>query len=241
MNLSEPVRAALIGATVTVVMSLLQLFVNARRQAVERAAGKPASRKPGNWLAIFALMLACTVGGYAFSEYQGFRQRSDERLLREELQQRVRDIGAMAVRLEKAALQPGTQDHAEARLAYERRRGLEGVAAVVDLPACSPVQADAEGGLPTCADDRAAHASVCAVVPAGATVGPIEFFIRRADVQGAWAANRVQAEQEVEGAHFTGAHVERPAEAGTKEVCATLAHRGAGQARSARILVRYAP
>lgn len=241
MNLSEPVRAALIGATVTVVMSLLQLFVNSRRQAAERAAGKPASRKPGNWLAIFALMLACTVGGYAFSEYQDFRDRSDERALREEMQQRLRDIGAMAVRLEKAALQPAMGNDTEARLAVERRRGLEGVAAVVDLPACGPGQPGPEGSPPTCAEERAAHTVVCAVVPASATVGPVEFFIRRADVEGTWAANRVQADQEVEGARFTGGHVERPAEAGTKEICATLAHRGTSQVRSARLLVRYTP
>ena len=56
MNLSDPVMAALIGATATFITALIQLMINARRQAVERAAGKPASRKTGNWLAIFALM-----------------------------------------------------------------------------------------------------------------------------------------------------------------------------------------
>jgi hypothetical protein len=132
MTLSEPVRAALIGATVTVAMSLLQLTVNARRQAAERAAGKPASRKPGNWLAVFALMLACAVGGYAYSEYQGFRDRNDERQLRQEMQERLRDIGAMAVRLEKVNLQSVPVPEAAVRLDIERKRGAEGVAAVVN-------------------------------------------------------------------------------------------------------------
>ena len=54
MNLSDPVMAALIGASATFATAMVQLLGNARRQAAERAAGKPVSRKSGNWLAILA-------------------------------------------------------------------------------------------------------------------------------------------------------------------------------------------
>ena len=81
MNMSDPVMAAMIGAGATFATALFQLLVNARRQAAERAAGKPASRKSGNWLAIFALMLAAAVGGYAFAQYQMFRGRDDDKVL----------------------------------------------------------------------------------------------------------------------------------------------------------------
>ena len=40
--------AALIGATATFITAMFQLLINARRQAAERAAGKPVSRKSGN-------------------------------------------------------------------------------------------------------------------------------------------------------------------------------------------------
>src|SRR5258708_9657433 len=99
MNFSDPVMAALIGASATFATALFQLLVNARRQAAERAAGKPATRKTGNWLAIFALMLAAAVGGYAFAEYQTFRDRGDDNALRQGMQSQLRDIGEAAERL----------------------------------------------------------------------------------------------------------------------------------------------
>lgn len=92
MNMSDPVMAALIGASATLATALFQLLVNARRQAAERAAGKPVSRKSGNWLAILALMLAAAVGGYALAEFQTFQIREDDRGLRQEMQTRLREI-----------------------------------------------------------------------------------------------------------------------------------------------------
>jgi hypothetical protein len=235
MTLSEPVRAALIGATVTIAMSLLQLTVNARRQAAERAAGKPASRKPGNWLAVFALMLACAVGGYAYSEYQGFRDRNDERQLRQEMQDRLRDIGAMAVRLEKVNLQSVPVAEAAVRLDIERKRGAEGVAAVVNVPACRAA------GPAGCAESEAARTTVCAVVPAAVVVSEVQLFVRADDAGGPWGPARVGAGQDAGGARFVDAWFERSGDADAKEVCMNLAHWSAEKGRSARILVRYTP
>jgi hypothetical protein len=97
MNLSDPVMAALIGAGATFATAIFQLTSNARRQAAERAAGKPASRKSGSWLAIFALVLASLVTGYALSEYQTYSGRQDEKLLRAEMLLRLREISAVAI------------------------------------------------------------------------------------------------------------------------------------------------
>src|SRR3954468_14099238 len=137
MNLSDPVMAALIGASATFATALFQLLANARRQAAERAAGKPASRKSGTWLSIFGLMLAAAVGGYAFSEYQSFRDRDDEKRLRQEMQMSLRDIGNAAVRLGRVVLQTSDGGKMYAILTAERRTAVEGVAAVVNLPACT--------------------------------------------------------------------------------------------------------
>jgi len=137
MNMSDPVMAALIGAGATLATALFQLLVNARRQAAERAAGKPASRKSGNWLAIFALMLAAAVGGYAFAQYQIFRGREDgQGAATGNAKRGLRDIGDAAVRLERAGLQKNDQSGFDARLDAERRRGAEGVVAVIGLPPC---------------------------------------------------------------------------------------------------------
>ena len=40
MNLSDPVMAALIGATATFITAMFQLLINARRQAAERAGSQ---------------------------------------------------------------------------------------------------------------------------------------------------------------------------------------------------------
>lgn len=238
MTLSEPVRAALIGATVTIIVSLVQLAVNARRQAAERAAGKPASKKTGNWLATFALMLASAVGGYAFSEYQTFRDRADNRILREEMQMRLKDIGAVAARLERVGMQSSGAIEIDMQLAAERKRGAEGVAAVINLPACrgprvGPSQSAA------CTEVDAQRTTICSVVPSAAVVNDVQLFLRAEDSQQPWSEAKVQAEQDAGGAKFVDSFFERGREGDTKEICMNLASWGSDKGRSARILVRY--
>jgi hypothetical protein len=239
MTLSEPVRAALIGATVTIVVSLIQLTVNARRQAAERAAGKPASKKTGNWLATFALMLASAVGGYAFSEYQTFRDRADNRLLREEMQLRLKDIGAVAARLERVGMQSSGAVEVDMQLAAERRRGAEGSAAVINLPACAGVPAGLSQPAAACTESTAQRSTICSVVPAAAVVNDVQLFLRPEDSQQSWAEAKVQAGQDAGGAKFLDSFYERGREGDTKEVCINVASWGSDKGRSARILVRY--
>ena len=238
MNLSEPVMAALIGASATFAAALFQLLVNARRQAAERTAGRPASRKTGNWLAIFALMLAAAVGGYAFAEYQIFRGREDDKVLRQEMQTRLRDIGDAAVRLERAGLQKNDQSGADARLDTERRRGAEGVAAVIGLPPCVHIQSASESSA-GCNEGNALHVSVCAIIPAMAVVTEVQVFTRLEDSQQPWLEARVQSGQDAGAAKFVDAFYER-IQADGKEVCQRFAHWNSQKARLARILVKYA-
>lgn len=239
MTLSEPVRAALIGATVTIVVSLLQLAVNARRQAAERAAGKPASRKTGNWLATFALMLASAVAGYAFSEYQQFRDRADNRLLREEMQMRLKDIGAVAARLERAGVQGGGVAEAELRLAAERQRGVEGVAAVINLPACRGAPAAMGQAATGCTPASAPRSTLCSIVPVSAIVTGVQLYLRPEASRQPWAEAMVQSGEEVGGAMFVEDFFERGREGDTKEVCMEVVNWSGDAGRSARIVVKY--
>jgi hypothetical protein len=219
---------------------LIQLTVNARRQAVERAAGKPASKKTGNWLATFALMLASAVGGYAFSEYQNFRDRADNRMLREEMQLRLKDIGAVAARLERIGVQSGGAVEADVQPIAERRRGAEGVAAVINLPACRVTQTGPAQSNAACTESDAQRTILCAVVPAAAIISDVQLFIRAEDARHPWAEARVQAGQDAGGAKFLDNFFERGREGDTKEICMNLASWTSDNGRSARILVRYA-
>ena len=240
MDFSEPVVAALIAASATIVSALVQLRVAARKQAAERAAGRPPT-KTNRWIAIVGLMLASVVGGYALSEYRSFSQRDDDRMLRDEMHSRLKDIGAMAVRIEKANLQMGPQTEAEIRLAIERKRGLEGVAAVVNVPACRASQAGLAASPAGCAESDAPRTAVCAVVPPPAVVTEVQMFIRAEDAAGSWSGARVEAGQDAGGARFVDSHFERAREADGKEICMNLAHWAADKGRSARVLVRYTP
>jgi len=238
MEFSEPVVAAIIAATATIVSALVQLRVAARKQAAERAAGRPPT-KTNRWIAIVGLMLASAVGGYAFSEYRSFSQRDDDRMLRDEMHSRLKDIGAMAVRIEKANLQTAPQSEADMRLAVERKRGLEGVAAVVNVPTCrasQPGMAASPGG---CGEADAPRTAVCAVVPLVAVVTEVQVFIRAEDAAGSWSGSKVESGQDAGGARFVDSHFERSREADGKEVCMNVAHWAADKGRSARILVRY--
>ena len=238
MNLSDPVMAALIGASATFATALFQLMINARRQAAERAAGKPVTRKSGNWLAVFALMLAAAVGGYALAEYQIFRDRAGDKVLRQEMQTRLRDIGDAALRLERAGSQRSDQTEADARIAAERRRGAEGVAAVIGLPPCVNSQS-ASGSSAGCSEANALHASVCASIPATAVVTEVQVFTRMEDSLQPWAEARVQPGQDAGAAKFVDAFYERTL-ADAKEVCQRFVHWNSQKARLARVVVKYA-
>jgi len=237
MNLSDPVMAALIGASATFATALFQLLANARRQAAERAAGKPASRKSGTWLAIFGLMLAAAVGGYAFSEYQSFRDRDDEKRLRQEMQMSLRDIGNAAVRLERAGLQRSDQGDLDAMLTAERRRGMEGVAALIEVPACASAQSGTETSA-TCTEARAIQVAVCASIPLSAIVIDVQVFTRAADATQSWAESKVQPGQDAGSAKFVDTFYER-AQGEAKEVCQRFMHWNSQKPRLARILVKY--
>ena len=71
MNFSDPVLAAMIGASATMVTALIQLRLSWRKELKERERGQPISRKSrrGPVLFVFALMIASGVGGFAGSQY----------------------------------------------------------------------------------------------------------------------------------------------------------------------------
>lgn len=233
MNLSDPVMAALIGAGATFAAALFQLTSNARRQAAERAVGKPITRRAGSWFTVAVLLLAALVGGYALAEYQGFQNRGDDKALRQEMQTRLRELSDVATRLERAALQNSDQPD------VERRRGIEGVAAVIGLPACSSGP-PGPGPNTACNEGTALRASVCAIIPAASVVTEVQVFTRMEDSTQPWSEARVQLGQDAGAARFVDAFSER-VQAEGKEVCQRFIHWNSQKPRLARILVKYTP
>jgi hypothetical protein len=143
------------------------------------------------------------------------------------------------VRLERAGLEKNGQSEADARLAAERRRGAEGVAAIISVPPCRAPKAGLAQAPAACAETEALRTSLCAVVPAAAVVTEVQVFTRLEDAQHPWDEVRVQVGQDAGAARFVDAYFERAQGNNSKEVCQHFAHWNSQKGRNARILVKY--
>ena len=128
---------------------------------------------------------------------------------------------------------------ADMQLVAERKRGAEGVAAVINLPACRGPQVGLSQSAAACTESDAQRTTICSVVPSAAVVNDVQLFLRTEDSKQSWGEAMVQAGQDAGGAKFVDSFFERGREGDTKEICMNLASWGSDKGRSARILVRY--
>jgi hypothetical protein len=236
VGFSETVLAAMIGATATVGTAIFQLIMHWRKQSGDRRASSKGGLRSLLWMV--ALMLASGVGGFAYSEYLNQAQRDDTHELRKELQQQLATLASATAKLEQVRLNAQSVVDAQTRQAEERRRGVEGVEGLVQLPACKG-RAASGGERPACAESDAQRVAVCAVVPVSAQVTEVQLFTRQDDSQQGWGESRVEASQDAGKARFVDAPFERAHNDSSKEVCFNFAHWSADKGRAARILVRY--
>jgi len=241
MSLSDPVMAALIGASATVLAALVQLRLSWRNELKERERGQPITKKTrrGPVIVVFALMIAAAVGGFALSEYFMSLRDGDRDTLRTELQSKLSEISASAARLERARLAERDQVEFGMLRAEALRRGEEGVAASALVGPCKAESAVASGSRPACSEQSAVQVAVCARVPASATVKEVLLYTRFDDTQQPWADSRVQPGQDAGGARFVEKVFERPDGDAAKQVCQGFVNWSGEKARIARILVRY--
>ena len=90
-----------------------------------------------------------------------------------------------------------------------------------------------------CSETEATPVTLCAALPAQATVLAVELFSRPAEASGDWSASRQAAGQEVEKARFSDRPVETADGGRAKQICHTFVHWGSDRPRAARMLVRY--
>lgn len=233
-HLSEPLLAAMIGATATVVTALVQLRLSWRKELKERERAQPITKKSrrGPVIAVLALMIAAVVGGFALSQYFVSLREGDRDALRSDLQSKLSEINATALRLEQARLNERRQIETEVQRTDASRLGEEGAAASAVVGPCKPETKQ------ECAEQSALRITICASVPAAATVKEVQLYIRADDKQ-PWAEARVQPGQEAGQARFSDKFSERPEE-GSKQVCQGFANWSHEKSRLARIVVKYA-
>ena len=239
MNLPDSIMAALIAAGATVLAALVQLRISWRREMRERERGQPITKKTrrGPVSIVFLLMIAAAVGGFALSQYFVSLREVDRDELRADLQSKLSEINATAVRLEQARLTERDQIESGVRRADAVRLGEEGVAAAVMVGPCTSVSPDKQD----CTEKSAVRVAVCAKVPASASVKEVLLYTRFEDSQAPWADARVQAGQDAGQARFVEKPLERPDGDGSKQVCQTFVNWNRDKSRFARMVVKYTP
>jgi hypothetical protein len=239
-HVSDSVLAALIGAGATMLGALIQLRLSWRKEMKERERGQPITRKSrrGPVLVVFALMIAAAVGGFALSQYLISLREGDRDALRADLQSKLSEINATANRLEQTRLNERQQIEAEARRSDAAHQGDEGAAASVVVGPCKPE--GVPGDRRECTEQSAMRVSLCARVPAAATVKEVQLYTRLDDSK-AWADSRVQPGQDAGQARFAEKTAERPDADSARQVCADFVNWSGEKSRQARILVKYAP
>ena len=97
-NLDSNLVAAALTAVGTVIGALIQLRIAWRREVSDRARGVPVTRKSrrGPVLAVFLLLVAAGLGGFALSEYLVGQSARESAKMRGELHAQVAQISAAA-------------------------------------------------------------------------------------------------------------------------------------------------
>jgi hypothetical protein len=238
-SLSEPITAAMIGALATVAGALVQLRISWRREMRERERGQPITKKTrrGPVIVVFALLAAAAVGGFALSQYFVSLREGDRDSLRADLQSKLSEINATAARLEQARMNERKQVETEVQRADASRLGEEGSVASVVVGPCRPE--GVPGARQACTEQSALRVTVCATVPAAATVKEVQLYIASETSKQPWQESRVQPGQEAGEARFAEKFSERP-DGTAKQVCQRFANWSSEKSRIARILVKYA-
>jgi hypothetical protein len=239
-HLSEPLVAAMIGALATVATALIQLRISWRKEIRERERGQPITKKSrrGPVVVVFVLVVAGAVGGFALSQYFLSLREGDRDALRADLQSKLSEINATALRLAEARMNERKQIETEVQRADASRLGEEGAAASVVVGPCKPE--GVPGAREECTERSALRVTLCARVPAAATVKEVQLYIRSDDPKQPWSEARVQPGQEVGQSRFAEKFSERSEDSAAKQVCQGFSNWSHEKSRFARIVVKYA-
>ena len=249
--MSDTVLAAIITATATVAISLLQLRFSLTKDGGARVQASGSRRKGrGPFAILFIIILASAVGGFALSQWLTENERVSQSLLQHELQDKVDQITRTANQLE----QTRAGARAEIEASVLRKIGSDGVVVMTTVGPCRPslvvsppgaatppgVTAEtAQPAAPSCTESEASPVTLCATIPANATITEVELYARTAQSDTPWSTNRVIAGQENGQSRFAEKYVEEPESADTKQVCQSFAQWSTEHARTARMVVRY--
>jgi hypothetical protein len=251
--MSDGVLAAIIAAAATVFAALVQLKFSFAREVAARARAPNARNKSRLPQLVIAVMLVgAGVGGFALSQWVAEHRRAAQEIVTAELRARIDEMSRTESHL------AGAYNDIESSVL--RNIGLQGVVVMASVPPCKPTPtpfatlalsestADASdtpvaqaAGTPSsaCTEADASPVTLCATIPAAATVNDVELYVRAADTDAPWTASRVMAGQEADQARFAEQPVELADNATAKQVCERFVQWSTEHGRVARVVVRY--
>ena len=249
--MSDSVLAAIITATATVCMSLLNLRFSLGRDGgsrVQTAGGKRKGRSP--FALLFIIIVASAVAGFALSQWLTEGERVTQSLRERELQDSVERITRTANQLEQT--RAGVR--AEIEESVLRKIGSDGVVVMATVAPCRPSLVVSTPGTstppgvtaettqpasPSCTESEASVVTLCATIPANASITEVELYTKPAQSDTPWSTSRVMAGQESGQARFAEKYAEGPESPGNKQICEGFTHWSTEHARAARMVVRY--
>ena len=248
--MSDAVLAAIITATATVCMSLLNLRFSLSKDGgtrVQTSGGKRKGRSP--FALLFIIIVASAVGGFALSQWLTEGERVSQSMRERELQDSVERITRTANQLE----QTRAGARAEIEESVLRKIGSDGVVVMATVAPCRPSLVVSTPGTSTppgvdspqpapstCTESEAGAVTLCATIPANATISEVELYTKPAQSDAPWSTSRVMPGQENGQARFAEKYAEAPESPGNKQVCEGFTHWSTEHARVARMVVRYA-
>ena len=235
-DLDDRVTAAAIAATGTIIGALIQLRFAWRREVSERARGAPVTKKSrrGPVLAVFVLLVAAGVGGFAFSQYLVKLSDRDSAAMRAELSTQLAQISATAARLESLS------GYGPAGRANEDRHGADEVSVTTTVGPCRARGVAATDAPAACSEPEALRVTLCGSVPSSAVVTDVALYAKPEDSAQPWTESRVAAGQDLGRARFADKPFERAESDRTKQACTGFSAWDAEHAYSARLVVKYA-
>jgi len=244
MSIPDSVLAAIIAGTATLSASFVQLRSALLRDAANRSSSASRRRNRLQFIILIAVIGAAGVCGFALSQWLTSGERTAQSVMQRELQARVAEISRTASQLE---LTRGSE-RTEIESGVLRRIGSDGVVVMATVPAChqpllpaatAPQTTEAPAPAHPCTEADASPLTLCATIPANASVSEVALFSRAADSTAPWGTSRYLPGQDSGEARFAASYSESTPDAGAREVCQGFAHWSSDHARIVRMVVRY--
>ena len=249
--MSDGVLAAIIAASATVFAALLQLKASFTHAAARARASNVRGKSRLPQLVIATMLIGAGVCGFALAQWIADHQRAAQELVTAELRARIEQMSRTEGQL--------TGAYGEIETSVLRNIGLQGVVVTASVPPCKPASvatpslaestadasdapaavAPASTPLGGCTEAEASPVTLCATIPAAATVNDVELYVRPADSEAPWTASRVTPGQEAVEARFGAEPIEVADDATAKQVCERFVQWSTEHGLVARVVVRY--